>query len=120
MAALWATNSTGVAIGYFAGDAASTVLFALCAFLALREVGGRFEALGGDRVLGGTGAPQVPGALREAFDLLSSISAQQRLAAVHEVAGNNVTEPQGLYSVLALQEAEAERQRRRQRRAQGS
>ena len=120
MAGLWATDSRGVAIGYFVGDVATTVLYGLFAFLALRDVGGRFEELGGDHVLEGTGAPQVPGALQQAFDLLSWISDQQRLGAVHEVAGYNLTEPQGLYSVLALQEAEAERQRRRQRRAQGS
>jgi O-antigen/teichoic acid export membrane protein len=119
MAAIWATSSTGVAIGYFAGDAASTVLFAVCAFLALREVGGRFEALGGDQVPAGAYTLRVPGALQQAFDLLSAISDQQRLAAVQEVAGHNVTEPQGLYSVLALRDAEAERQRRRQRQAQG-
>lgn len=119
MAAVWATSSTGVAIGYFAGDAASTVLFGVCAVLAVREVGGRLEALGGDRILTGAEAMQVPGALQQAFDLLSAIADQQRLAAVHEVAGHNVTEPRGLYSVLALRDAEAERQRRRQRRAQG-
>lgn len=116
MAAVWATSSRDVAIGYFAGDVATTVLFGFFAFLAIRDVGGRFEALGGEQTV--STDMQVLGSLQQAFDLLSSIADQQRLSAVHEVTQNSLTEPQGLYSVLAFQEAEAERHRQRQWRAQ--
>jgi O-antigen/teichoic acid export membrane protein len=120
MAAVWATSSRDVAIAYFIGDVGNTVLFGLFALLALREVGGRFEALGADQVLSATEAPRVPSSdsLQDAFDLLRSIAEQQRQATAQDVARYNLTEPQGLYSVLALQEAEAERQRQRQSRAQ--
>ena len=120
LAAVWATTSRDVAIAYFVGDVGNTVLFGFFALLAIREVGGRFEALGGDQVLSATEAARVrsSGSLQQAFHRLSSIAEQQRLATAHEVARYNLTEPQGLYSVLALQEAEAERQRQRQWRAQ--
>lgn len=116
LAALWATSSRDVAIAYFVGDVGNTVLFGLFALLALREVGGRFEALGADQVSSATGAPRVPSSdsLQGAFDLLYSIAEQQRQAAAQDIARYNLTEPQGLYSVLALQEAEAERRRRQQ------
>jgi O-antigen/teichoic acid export membrane protein len=118
MTAVWATSSRDVAIAYFVGDVGNTVLFGLFALLALREVGGRFAALGGDQLVPATKTPGVPGSLAQAFDLLSSIAEQQRRATLQEVAGSHLTEPQGLYSVLALQQAEADRARQRQFRAQ--
>jgi len=119
MAAVWATSSRDVAVAYFVGDVGNTLLFGLFALLALREVGGRFEALGADQVSSATEAPRVPSSdsLQGAFDLLYSIAEQQRQATAQDIARYNHTEPQGLYSVLALQEAEDER--RRQRQSQG-
>jgi O-antigen/teichoic acid export membrane protein len=127
LGAVWATSSRDVAIAYFIGDIGNTMLFGFFALLTLHEVGGRFEALGGDRVPSAADAARVPssGSLQEAFDLLSSIAEQQRtaeqqrLSTAYEVARYNLTEPQGLYSVFALQEAEAKRERRsRQRQPQ--
>lgn len=46
MAGLWAHSSRDVAISWVIGDIANTVLFAAFAFLAIRQVHGRWEALG--------------------------------------------------------------------------
>ena len=46
MAAFWATNVTDVAIAWMIGDVGNTVLFGFFAFVALRQVGGRWELLG--------------------------------------------------------------------------
>jgi O-antigen/teichoic acid export membrane protein len=46
MAGLWAHGSRDVAISWVVGDVANTVLFGAFAFLALRQVHGRWEALG--------------------------------------------------------------------------
>ena len=46
MAGLWAHGSRDVAISWVVGDVANTVLFGVFAFLALRQVHGRWEALG--------------------------------------------------------------------------
>ncbi len=59
MTAVWATGARDVAIAWLIGDAANTVLFALFAFMALREVGGRWEALGGEE----TGTAEAEAAL---------------------------------------------------------
>jgi O-antigen/teichoic acid export membrane protein len=120
LAAVWATSSKDVAIAYFIGDVGNTVLFGFFALVALHEVGGRFEALGGDQIPSAAEAARGPssGSLQEAFDLLSSIAEQQRLATAREVARHNLTQPQGLYSILALQQEEATYQRQRQRRAE--
>jgi O-antigen/teichoic acid export membrane protein len=124
LASTWATNANGVAISWFIGDVGNTLLFAFFAFLALREVGFRLELLGGDEVqsVDTVGMP-MPVSVQQAFDVLASIAEQQRLAAaeqrrltaaLYEPNRYNLTDPQGLYSVLALQDAELERQRQRQ------
>jgi O-antigen/teichoic acid export membrane protein len=65
----------------------------------------------------------VPLSVQQAFDVLASIADQQRAAyqvqrritaAVYEPNRYNLTNPQGLYSVFALQDAELERQGREQ------
>jgi O-antigen/teichoic acid export membrane protein len=115
MAGAWATNAQGVAISWFVGDIANTVLFGFFAFLAVREVGFRFEDLGGIEAPSvGEQVRPVPalGSVEQAFDLLASIAEQQRLAARRRPY-LNLTEPQGLYTALALQEAEQDWYERR-------
>src|SRR5262249_25442260 len=112
-----------VAISWFIGDVGNTLLFAVFAFLALREVGFRLELLGGDEVQSAdTAGVSMPASVQQAFDVLASIAEQQRTAfaeqrriaeAVYEPNRYNLTNPQGLYSVFALQD-ELERQRQRQ------
>jgi O-antigen/teichoic acid export membrane protein len=46
MAGLWAHSSRDVAVSWVIGDVANTVLFAAFAFHAIRQVRGRWEALG--------------------------------------------------------------------------
>lgn len=124
LAGVWAHNANGVAISWFVGDIGNTLLFAVFALLALREVGFRFELLGGDLVQpADTEGASMPASVRQAFDVLVSIAEQQRRAAAEQwqVAASiydpnryNLTDPQGLYSILALQDAELERQRQSQ------
>jgi O-antigen/teichoic acid export membrane protein len=47
LVAFWATNVADVAIAWTIGDICNTVFFGLFALLALRQVGGRWEELGG-------------------------------------------------------------------------
>jgi O-antigen/teichoic acid export membrane protein len=138
LAATWATNAKGVAISWFIGDIGNTLLFAFFAFLALREVGFKLELLGGDEVTpAGAAGPvwtpapnrarpgiSVPVSVQQAFDVLASIADQQQAAyqvqrritaAVYEPNHYNLTNPQGLYSVFALQD---ELERRRQEQVQ--
>lgn len=49
MTAIWAHSAQDVAISWVVGDIANTVLFGVFAFLALHQVGGRWEALGDSR-----------------------------------------------------------------------
>jgi O-antigen/teichoic acid export membrane protein len=124
LASTWAANANDVAISWFIGDVGNTLLFAFFAFLALREVGFRLELLGGGQVQSADMVGvSMPDSVRQAFDVLASIAEQQRLAtaeqrrltaALYEPNRYNLTDPQGLYSVLALQDAELERQRQRQ------
>jgi O-antigen/teichoic acid export membrane protein len=55
LVAFWATNVADVAIAWTIGDICNTVFFGLFALLALRQVGGRWEELGG-------GSPMAPAA----------------------------------------------------------
>jgi O-antigen/teichoic acid export membrane protein len=116
MAGVWATDAKGVAISWFVGDIANTVLFGLFAFFAVREVGFRFEDLGGAEARSAAERPPtpipMPGSLQEAFGVLASIAEQQSLAFSREPQRFNLTEPQGLYTAMALQEAEREWYRR--------
>lgn len=87
LAAVWATTPTQVAIAWFIGDIANTVLFGLFAYLALREVGYRYENLGADDaqvpvspVPASASHPRTPASLRQAFDVLGGIAERQRMA----------------------------------------
>lgn len=115
MAGIWATDARGVAISWFIGDIANTVFFGLFAFLALREVGFRFEDLGGPEtpfVSEQVRPIPAPGSVDQAFEVLVSIAEQQRLGGNRQ-SYINLTEPRGLYTALALQESEQEEHQRR-------
>jgi O-antigen/teichoic acid export membrane protein len=47
LALTWATGAQGVAISWLIGDVANTLLFGVFAFIAVRQVRGRWEDLGG-------------------------------------------------------------------------
>lgn len=116
MTAMWATNATDVAISWFVGDVANTLLFGFFAYLAVREVGGQLEKLGSvEPMAARDAAGQVPArgpaSLQQAFDMLTAISEQQRSAEVDSLSRFQLTEPQGMYSILAFVESEQERKR---------
>lgn len=50
LAAVWAHNSTEIAIYWVVGEVFNVLLFAGCAAYALHQVHGRWEALGGDHI----------------------------------------------------------------------
>lgn len=131
LGAVWATNPREVAIAWFIGTVANTVLFWSFAYMALREVGYRLAELG--RV---SPASDTPLPLRQAFEVLSDIAARQRMAESAKPAGSltrafealsviaerqreagiqdpsrypQMTAPQGLFSVLMFQDSERAR-----------
>jgi O-antigen/teichoic acid export membrane protein len=111
LVAVWATNATDIAIAWTVGDAANTVLFGALAFLAVREVGGRLDRLGGDQVSGiGVVPEQLPvGSQQTGLDLLVALAQQQRGVGIYNMYkpySPALTRPQGLYSLAALQAAE--------------
>ena len=120
LAGLWATNATDIAIAWVIGDVANTVLFGAFAFLAVREVGGRLDKLGGDQVSDTSGGDRVSdtsvvnerlsvGLQQSALDLLVALAKQQRAVGMYNMSRPfppPLTSPQGLYSLAALQAAE--------------
>ena len=120
LAGLWATNATDIAIAWVIGDVANTVLFGAFAFLAVREVGGRLDKLGGDQVSDTSGGDRVSdtsvvnerlsvGSQQSALDLLVALAQQQRSVGMYNLSRPfppPLTSPQGLYSLAALQAAE--------------
>lgn len=109
LAGTWATDAQGVAISWFVGDVANTVLFWLFAILALREVGFRFEDLGGTEAFSATERERpasMADSVEQSFDILAAIAEQQRLARQRPYL--NLTEPRGLYTAIALSEANRE------------
>jgi hypothetical protein len=62
LAGMWAHSPTQVAIAWFTGDVANTVLFGLFAYLALHEVGYRYEDLGAEVPLPAVSPITIPGA----------------------------------------------------------
>jgi O-antigen/teichoic acid export membrane protein len=113
MTLLWATNVTDVAIAWMVGDVGNTVLFAFFAFFTLRQVGGRWEELGGAT------APSVDPVSRSlsattqmrSLGMLVTLAEQQRTADIYKPYHNSLTDSQGLFSIVALQAAERQRQR---------
>ena len=110
---LWATNVTQIAIAWVVGDVGNTLLFGFFAFVALREVGGRWEDLGGGAP---SSAAQVPTSLSatsqlRALGLLATLAEQQNAVDMYKPYHNSLTDSQGLFSIAALQAAERQRQR---------
>jgi O-antigen/teichoic acid export membrane protein len=83
LAAFWATNVNDIAIAWLLGDIGNTVLFGVFAFLAVREVGGRWDELGAAKVAEDKNPEvknpeELSGTVQEAFDLLFELAARQR------------------------------------------
>lgn len=78
LAVVWATGAEDVAISWVIGDVGNTVLFALFAFIALREVGGRWEDLGkaktGDEAVRSAFSAPTRASQLQALDVLLSLS----------------------------------------------
>lgn len=108
LVAFWATSATDVAIAWMIGDVGNTVLFGACAFLAVREVGGRWDKLGGDLpVSAADAAEQVP--ITRAtlgLALLTNMAEQQRAVEMYRGYSSSLTSTHGLFSVSALRAAE--------------
>lgn len=107
LVAVWATNAADVAICWMIGDIGNTVLFAGCACYALREVGGRWDKLGGESASAASATGQVP-ANRTTLGhvLLATMADQQRGVEGYRAYSAPLTSTHGLFSVSALQAAE--------------
>ena len=111
LVAFWATNVVDIAIAWTIGDIVNTAFFGLFAFIALREVGGRWEKLGGEsQAAGATAEVRDPllsatSQLR-ALDLLSTLAQQQRVAQMYRPPSMRLTDAEGLFSIAAMQAAE--------------
>jgi hypothetical protein len=97
------------------GDVGNTVLFGFFAFVALRQVGGRWEDLGG-RVEPEVPVPATRTSLTatsqmRAVGQLVSLAEQQNTVDMFRPYHNSLTDSQGLFSIVALQAAERQRQR---------
>lgn len=120
LAGMWATTPTQVAIAWFIGDIANTVLFGLFAYLALREVGYRYENLGADeapqaarvpvsRVSAPASHALTPASLRQAFDVLGGIAERQRMA--QAVSTTTITSTGAVFRALDVLTGVAAQQR---------
>jgi O-antigen/teichoic acid export membrane protein len=110
LGAVWAVDPREMAITWFAGTVANTALFGLYAFLALRQVGYRLAALGGDqhsRVSTATDSfpadAPMPAALQAAFNVLYDIAARQRRAERARTTGS-LTRAFDVLSMIAEQQ----------------
>jgi len=111
---VWATNVTDVAIAWMVGDVGNTVLFAFFAFFALRQVGGRWDLLGGVTVPAAVDpTPRSLSATTQmrSLNMLVTLAEQQQTADIYKPYHNSLTDSQGLFSIVALQAAERQRQR---------
>lgn len=111
----WATSVADIAIAWTIGDIVNTVFFGLFAFIALREVGGRWENLGGDTT--------VAAAVIETQDLLTVSAtsqlralgalvtlAQQQRIEMYRPQHNWLTDSRGIFTVAAMRAAELQMQ----------
>jgi O-antigen/teichoic acid export membrane protein len=116
LVAFWATNVVEVAIAWTIGDIVNTVFFGLFAFIALRQVGGRWEKLGGESLGGESQAAAATAGVREpllsatsqlrALDLLSTLAQQQRAAQMYRPSNMRLTDAEGLFSIAAMRAAD--------------
>jgi hypothetical protein len=110
----WATNATDIAISWAVGDVGNTVLFGIFAFLAIREVGWRWDKLGGEQPASTDVAPEQASADsgQLALDLLFNLAEQQRAGDMYRVYSPVLASTQtNLFSVAAMRAAERERDR---------
>jgi O-antigen/teichoic acid export membrane protein len=110
---LWATNVTQIAIAWTIGSAAYTILYCLFAYLAVREVGGRWEDLGGAQsvpVDAATRGELTATSQQRALSMLATLAEQQRPVDTYKPYHNSVTASQGLFSIAAFRAAERQRQ----------
>jgi O-antigen/teichoic acid export membrane protein len=110
---LWATNVTQIAMAWVIGDLGNTVLFGFFAFVALRQVGGRWEDLGGGAASNAAPVPTSLSATSQlrALGMLVTLAEQQNAVDMYKPYHNSLTDSQGLFSIVALQAAERQRQR---------
>jgi O-antigen/teichoic acid export membrane protein len=112
LVAFWATDVADIAIAWMIGDICNTVFFGLFAFIALREVGGRWEELGGDsQVEAAVTAAHDPLAVTatsqfRAIEALATLAQLQRTAQMYRPQHKRLTESQGLFSIAAMRAAE--------------
>jgi O-antigen/teichoic acid export membrane protein len=110
---LWATNVTQIAIAWTIGSAAYTILYCLFAFLAVREVGGRWEDLGGTQsvpVDAATSGDLSATSQQRALSMLETLAEQQRPVDTYKPYHLTVTASQGMFSIAAFRAAERQRQ----------
>jgi O-antigen/teichoic acid export membrane protein len=112
MVLLWARNVNEIAIAWTVGDVCNTVLFFSAALFALREVGWRWDSLGGTQAESAV-AP-IPLSHRPtgglpALNLLITIAEQQQEARLYFPRRNPLTDSHGLFTVMAFQAAERQR-----------
>ena len=110
---LWATNVQEIAISWVIGDIGNTVFFGVFAFLALREVGGRWADLGENQAARAVTAARQLRATelratlqQQALDSLTALAEQQRTAGISEPYRYTVTDPHGLFPAAALEAVE--------------
>jgi O-antigen/teichoic acid export membrane protein len=113
LVSVWATDVTQVAIAWVIGDVGNTVLFGFFAFVALRQVGGRWEDLGGAVRADAWQAQASQSATSQmrAVGKLVTLAEQQNAVDMFRPYHNSLTDSQGLFSIVALQAAERQRQR---------
>jgi O-antigen/teichoic acid export membrane protein len=93
MAIMWAKGARDVAVSYAIGDASNTILFGLFAFLAIRQVDGRWETLGNANgevspridVSSPVSTPQVPviNSQQLGLEMLFMLAERQRISGQH-------------------------------------
>ena len=88
MTSVWANGTQDVAISWVVGDISNTVLFALFAFIALHQVRGRWEDLGGPRAkatLSIAGSPaSTMDPQQRGIEALVMLAEAQRVGSSHE------------------------------------
>jgi O-antigen/teichoic acid export membrane protein len=109
----WAANVADIAIAWTIGDICNTMFFGLFAFIALREVGGRWEDLGGgsqvEAAVTAVHDPLTATATSQfrALEVLATLAQQQRTAQMYRPL---LTESQGLFSIATMRAAERQPQ----------
>ena len=112
MVLTWAKNVDEIAISWVVGDVFNTALFFFAAFLALREVGWRWEDLGGLRVEAAISPVPLMHAATGGFQglaLLAEIAERQQEVRRYLPRYYPLTNSRELFTVMAMQAAERER-----------